>query len=539
MSLTRRDVLEAFLALPVAAAACRSRRPPPPGDLVFRSEQLGHRVRDGAAVTVAADRWERAGAVIVGAGVAGLSAAWRLTRAGFTDFVVVELDPVPGGTSKSGRSEVSAFPWGAHYVTAPMRENQAMIALLREAGVVVGEDERGEPVVAEQDLCRDPGERVFAGGSWTEGIYPRAGASAEDLAQLAAFEAEIGRWASWRDGRGRRAFAIPVAAGSDDAEVAALDRISMAEWLDRRGLRSRPLRWLVDYACRDDYGAHAAHTSAWAGVFYFASRMRAAGSAAQPVVTWPEGNGRLVRHLVDAIGPRLRLGLAVTEVVPTAQGVDAIALNDQGQATGLRASHAILAVPQLVAARVLRDYRDGPPPHVAEFEYGAWMVANLHVRARPASRGFPFAWDSVIVDSPSLGYVTATHQRGLDHGPTVLTYYYALCDEAPRAARERLLATGRDEWAEVALADLATAHPDIRDVVTRIDVVRWGHAMVRPRPGFVFGGARARASEPHRGVHFASTDLSGVALFEEAFYHGVRAAEAVLAARGVASPSIL
>jgi hypothetical protein len=29
-------------------------------------------------------------------------------------------------------------------------------------------------------------------------------------------------------------------------------------------------------------------------------------------------------------------------------------------------------------------------------------------------------------------------------------------------------------------------------------------------------------------VHFANTDLSGVALFEEAFYHGLRAADEVL-----------
>ena len=44
--------------------------------------------------------------------------------------------------------------------------------------------------------------------------------------------------------------------------------------------------------------------------------------------------------------------------------------------------------------------------HHTAFEYGSWMVANLHLRARPRSTGFPFAWDNVIMDSPSLGYVT-------------------------------------------------------------------------------------------------------------------------------------
>jgi hypothetical protein len=56
--------------------------------------------------------------------------------------------------------------------------------------------------------------------------------------------------------------------------------------------------------------------------------------------------------------------------------------------------------------------------------------------------------------------------------------------------------------------------------------------MIRPRVGFQWGGARAKAQEPFGPVHFAHTDLSGVALFEEAFDHGLRAAEEVLHARG-------
>jgi len=180
----------------------------------------------------------------------------------------------------------------------------------------------------------------------------------------------------------------------------------------------------------------------------------------------------------------------------------------------------------------VRPYRDAPPPHLAAFQYGAWMVANLTLSDRPKARGRAdrtMAWDNVLRDSPSLGYVCATHQTGRDHGPTVLTYYYPLCDEDPRAGRKRLYAAGRDEWADVALTDLELAHPEIRALATRVDVVRWGHAMVRPSPGFVFGGARAAAARPLQGIHFAHTDLSGVSLFEEAFHHGIRAADEALA----------
>jgi hypothetical protein len=53
--------------------------------------------------------------------------------------------------------------------------------------------------------------------------------------------------------------------------------------------------------------------------------------------------------------------------------------------------------------------------------------------------------------------------------------------------------------------------------------------MVRPVPGFIWGEARQQAQVPVNGsLHFAHSELGGLALFEEANWHGVRAAEAVL-----------
>jgi hypothetical protein len=184
-----------------------------------------------------------------------------------------------------------------------------------------------------------------------------------------------------------------------------------------------------------------------------------------------------------------------------------------------------------MARHLIRQYRDNSPAHLAEFQFGSWMVANLTLRDRPrqkSQRDFPLAWDNVLYESPSLGYVVATHQRGRDYGPTVFTYYYPLCDENPRVARTRLLETDWAGWAEITLADLSRAHPDIRNLVERLDVMRWGHAMIRPRTGFMWSQARRDGARPFRSIHFAHSELSGVALFEEAFDVGLRAADEVL-----------
>jgi hypothetical protein len=223
----------------------------------------------------------------------------------------------------------------------------------------------------------------------------------------------------------------------------------------------------------------------------------------------------------------------VTDVRPHERGVEVVWHDAAaGRTFGLRARHAVFALPRFLAAHVIAPYRAAPPAHLKDTTYGSWMVANLRLRDHPSSRGFPLAWDNVLYDSRALGYVVATHQTGRDFGPTVLTYYMPILDDDPAAGRRRLLATSWDAWVEAIFADLARAHPGLRDLVENVDVYLWGHAMVRPRPGFLWSEALAASGRPLGRLRFAHTDLSGMALFEEAQAWGVRAAADILAEEG-------
>jgi hypothetical protein len=83
-------------------------------------------------------------------------------------------------------------------------------------------------------------------------------------------------------------------------------------------------------------------------------------------------------------------------------------------------------------------------------------------------------------------------------------------------------------WKEAILRDLERVHPDIWKCVSRIDVMRFGHAMARPKPGAIFSAERRELAKLDGRVLFANSDLSGFSIFEEAQYRGVRAAERVL-----------
>ena len=530
MNLSRRELLTMFLGAPFAMAACGPSRIGsfPDGDLVGQSAGLGHVLRENRNFDIAVDRWESKKVVIVGGGVAGLTAAWKFRRDNFNDFVLLELEKEVGGTARSGVGDPVSYPWGAHYLPVPFQENTELISFLDEMSLIEARDAGGEVLVKEQYLCREPEERIFYKGRWYEGLYLNVGASHEDKRQFGEFQKKIDEWINWRDTSGRRAFAVPLATCSDDAEVTSLDKITFAEWLRRNGFTSERLQWYCDYATRDDYGLKLDQASAWVGLFYFCSRVRKSGVESQPFITFPEGNGRFVNHLVEKASENIRRSQMVVSITPKVDGVDVVCL-DSGELRGVRCEKVIYASPLFTAPYIIRGFREDASFAANEFQHNAWFVANMFLKDRPKPRfakDFPLAWDNVLYESPSLGYVAATHQKGIDHGPTILTYYYPMCHE--ENGRTTLFNYDWRQLADVCLADMARAHPDIYELTSRIDIMRWGHAMISPRPGFIWNGVREKATQPYRNIHFAHTDLSGIALFEEAFYHGLRAAKSVV-----------
>jgi hypothetical protein len=109
---------------------------------------------------------------------------------------------------------------------------------------------------------------------------------------------------------------------------------------------------------------------------------------------------------------------------------------------------------------------------------------------------------------------------------TVWTWYHALASGPPAQNRRLLLDKDWAYWKEFILNDLSRAHPDIRECVSRIDIMRMGHAMARPVPGSIFSDTRQRLARGN--IIYANSDLSGFSIFEEAQYRGVMAADRAL-----------
>jgi monoamine oxidase len=540
---------------PDPADADAARAGAPRGGWVGDDAARGHRLRDGSRGAGAADPAEaateparRVDVLIVGAGIAGLACAQGLIAAGIEDLAVLELADRPGGNSRGHRLGGLDCPLGAHYLPVPGDDQPELLAWLESLGL--SRVSHGHRQWDERHLAHSPQERLFIEGAWHEGLVPPAEALGERAAaryrlELKAFaqalDATAGQLAAL--GAGRPAFALPSVRGAWTAAHAELDAQTFAHWLDTRGLAHPALRWYLDYVCRDDYGAPAAQVSAWAGLHYFASRHGfgagddgAAPDAAEPVLTWPEGNAWLVQRLAAPLGERLRCGRLVTAVEQRRHTIEISAWNPTAEgAERWVARQVVIAVPMFVARRLVSglDAALGAAlgEAAARLTHAPWLVANLRLAAPLADRlGAAPAWDNVIFGSTGLGYVDAGHQSlRSTPGPTVLTAYRALGGDAPttRRARAQLLDQPWPVWLERVLEPLASAHPDLASKVVEVAMTRLGHAMPIPAPG-VRSLPSLQALATHRGpVHFAHSDLAGYSVFEEAFAQGRRAAAAV------------
>jgi len=532
----------------LALAGCRPASRQIEGDFTGTSPERGHRlaVAGGGAgpgavppASATAQVVRRVHTVIVGAGVAGLAAARALRQRGIDDLAVLELEDEAGGNSRGTAVGGIACPLGAHYLPVPGDEAHEVQDLLEEFGL--RQRVAGRWVVDERHLCHSPQERLFFNGEWQDGLLPVQGVGPATLAQYRRFAQRV--QALQQDAP----FAMPAFRAPASPEHLALDAIPFQAWLDREGLADPHLRWYLDYACRDDFGAGIVTVSAWAGIHYFASRhgFHAPGDEAAErdgVLTWPEGNAWLTRRLAAPLAQagQLHTARVVQRVEAGRHGVTVDVFNGSTQSVERwSAAQAIVALPVFVAARVVANPPDFLREAAARTRHAPWLVANLHIdRPLHDPPGAPPSWDNVLYGSAGLGYVDAMHQslRPVP-GATVLTWYRAFGDTPD--ARAELLRQPWSHWRDAIVAELSVPHPDLLEKLTRIDITRYGHAMAIPVPGTLWNGhfegqnRRFPASAGYKQLQeyermtpaagrlrFAHADWSGYSVFEEAFTRG-------------------
>lgn len=264
-------------------------------------------------------------AAVVGAGPAGLAAAWTLAAAGVR-VTLYERRPAVGGRMRTdaldgARADVAAQLLASHY--------EETFRLAREAG-------------AAELLVRAPGrDALWRGGR----VHPLEYGSVVSLAASSALPAGLKLRLATRYLPFLKRFAGVLDPNEPARAVeAGLDRESIAEW-GRRELGEDFVELLVYPQLAAYYGCTPEETSAG---FYHALARAGTDLTLYAV---RGGMGELARALVRAIegrGSRLLLGVEVKHVRSAADGVEL--LWDEGSA---RHDAVVVALPAAEARRVV------------------------------------------------------------------------------------------------------------------------------------------------------------------------------------------
>lgn len=491
----------------------------------------GHRFARGggnALPTPSSER--RVDTVILGGGVAGLTAGWRLAQAGFKDFLLLQGFEQYGNAS-SGQWQDVSYPRGAHYLPFPTPESTHVQEMLRAFGILQGQNLGDVNSYDERCVVHAPAERLWIGGKqhWQDSVIPPAVKGSVESVQQQRFFAFVDALKGRKGSDGKVLFAIPIALSSQDASFRKLDTMTFDQWLNREGYTAEGLRWFLDYSCRDDYGFGSDKVSAWAGIHYFASRVYDSDKDHQTsILTWGSGLLPLAEQLSHASSAQ-QLAKAAIRMVETREGVEVWSTDMRGKTTLIRAKRAICAMPLHVLKHVfpqLKDYGfdvgQDILPHVP------WMVSNVWLNGFPREKGeVPLSWENIIYGSKSLGYVTATQQliRAARPPRSVFTAYHSFADQAPESARAWMQNASVHELLDVGIQDVIKVYgTDLWPCVAGVEIMMRGHAMSAPVTGYLSQKGLIALRDADQKVMFAHSDLSGYSIFEEASWWGWQAA---------------
>lgn len=463
--------------------------------------------------------------LVVGGGISGLSACRFFSQNNENNYLLLEMEDHLGGNSSNGQNKFSKFPLGAHYLPLPNKENTEIIDFLKECNIYQGDDENSEPILDEYQMTFRQQERLFFKNSWQNDIVPQKGISEETQKEFDRFFKLMDDFRDKKGEDGKYFFAIPIEDSSEDPGLIQLEKILFKSFLGTEHFKSEELLWLLDYSCRDDYGLGIDYVSAWAGIHYFAGRKNNwSKKYKDQVFTWPEGNARLAKHFSKYTDGKSLTKHLVFDVKLNEKSVEVLSFdNIQKKTKKIIAEKVLFATPQFVNERIFNHKK------AENFNYVPWLLTTITLK-NEFGGDEELAWDNVIYGSDGLGYIYDQHQN-VDQimGEKVITYYRSFSTDDCKKARRKLYSMKENELKSLVLDDLKKAHPLIEDFIIEMQFHKIGHAMVTPVPNQIFGEKTQEAKLPIDGkIFFAHTDLSGISIFEEAFYQGWRTAEKMI-----------
>jgi oxygen-dependent protoporphyrinogen oxidase len=497
VSANRRDFIK-FVVAGAVTAGC-----PVDLSLMAQSEAHGgtsvegednricHQVRDGYV-------FERPPAsakhdvVIVGGGVSGLTAAYRLQH---RDILVLEKEPHWGGNAYAMEHDGSVYATGAAFLDG---DNSDAINLAKEIGLT--------PLpIANADGSIING--VFVEDTWGNGLnklpYPPITRDSFKKFRKELLGIDVQK-------RGQELYNVPF------SSFMKLYSGEVKQWWDGFG----PSNW----------GSASDETPAAIGIYSL--QQMVAQSTSDKRVTWPGGLGAITAKLADTLQPKLGdrmiTGATTVAVVPGKEDVQVTYIVG-GELKTVSAKAVIMATPKFITRRLVEGIPEKQARAMQQVRYIPYCVVNL-IFDRPVFNGGYDTWcpGNTFTDIVVADWVIR-RKSGYKQKYNILSCYTPMREEE----RPNLLAdAGARKIAANVLRDFQKLMPAFNVDPVEVHIYRRGHPMYMTAPG-LYTQQQPLLRQPMDRVFFANTDSEGpVSSTNEAIKaarRAVRQAEARLA----------
>jgi monoamine oxidase len=451
--------------------------------------------------------------IVVGAGIAGLTAAWRLRQAGVR-VRVIEANNRVGGRMHSLRSffpDAQVVELGGELIDS---DHTRIRALANEMGLALDDLKGGDPL-AEADVWWAKGQR-YSETELIRAFVPVAAAIERDLATLTD---------------GDITYATPQ-------NAQALDALTLTQWFDRNDVTGW-LRSLLDVAYVTEMGLACDRQSALNMITFIGTksdRFRIFGASDERYHV-RGGNDRIPQALAAKLGDAIETDTPLEALRREAGGGYVLSVRQGAASRELRASMVLLAIP----FTTLREVRlDVPLPGakqraIRELRYGtnAKLMIGFDQRVWRAQR----ANGSTYTDLPLQTTWEATRQQvgvgGVLVNFTGGQHGVAIGQGTPKMQADKAVAE-----LDAVFPGIAAARQNRREVRMHWPTQRWArgsYACFGPGDWTQLRGAMGETVD---GLFFAGEHcaLDTQGFMEGGCESGETAATAILRARNIAVP---
>ena len=448
--------------------------------------------------------------VVVGGGIAGLSAAWRLRH---RDVLLLEAGDRLGGRLRSDPRGDYWMNYGAHLFPAP---GSLVDSMVRECGLET------VPVTGSM-MGLAVGSTLLNRGRVE--TYPfRLPLSLRERLAFATAGLKVQRAVA----RYRRVARPAPGDTPRDVRARVLAFEGERTFADLIGPLPPAVEAIFSCAARRAT-AEPAQLSAGCGVGLFALVWGGKGTLIARNLRG--GSGRLPAALGRELGERARTGCRVSALRPDGDGL----IVEYGDAEAVRARHVIVAAQAPHAAPLVAPVAGEAAAALEQLTYGAFLSVAVETSERGA-----MPYDDV--------YAMATPGRAFD---MFTNQAHVLRDEAGRRpggslmlftggpAAAALMRESDETITQRFLADLHDLYPQTRGAIARATVHRWELGNVYARPGrHRLQAALEGALGAHENLHLAGDYFAELGNMEAAARTGALAAGRVDASLTTLRPEV-